>query len=149
MTLFGIALEPHWWWMILALVLGIAEIVIPGVFLIWIGAAALVTGLLSLLFGLPPSAEFVIFAISAIGAIWIGRRWLMRHPIESTDPLLNDRAARLIGRQVVVSQSIIGGEGKVKVGDSEWLASGPDMPEGSRVTITGANGARLTVEAAV
>jgi membrane protein implicated in regulation of membrane protease activity len=47
MTLFGVTLEPHWWWLVLGLVLAIAEIIVPGVFLIWIGAAAIITGLLS------------------------------------------------------------------------------------------------------
>lgn len=148
MTMFGITLETHWWWMVLALLLGIAEIVVPGVFLIWIGSAALVTGLLSLLLGLPAPAEFVVFATGAIGAVWIGRRWLHDHPIESEDPLLNDRTRRLVGRQVIVTQAITGGEGKVKVGDTEWLASGPDMPEGAAARITGATGPRLIVEPA-
>ncbi len=148
MTLFGIALEPHWWWLILALLLAIAEILVPGVFLIWIGGAALVTGILSLLFGLPAPAEFVVFAVGAIGAVWIGRRWLVAHPIESDDPKLNDRGARLLGKQVVVTHAIVGGEGKVRVGDSDWLASGPDAPVGARVTVVGAQGSRLKVDVA-
>lgn len=148
MTLFSIELEPHWWWLILALVLGIAEIIVPGVFLIWIGAAAAVTGILALLLPLPPAAEFVIFAVAAIGSVYLGRRYLITHPIHSDDPLLNDRAARLVGRQVTVAEAIQGGEGKVKVGDSMWLATGPDAPVGERVTITGAEGARLRVEIA-
>lgn len=145
MNLFGIVLEPHWWWLILGLILGIAEILVPGVFLIWIGAAAVVTGVLALLLPLPVAAEFVIFAIAAIGSVWLGRRYLRDNPIQTTDPLLNDRAARLVGRQVTVVEPISGGEGKVKVGDSVWLATGPDAGIGDRVTITGAEGSRLKV----
>lgn len=145
MTLFGITLEPHWWWLVLALVLAIAEIAIPGVFLIWIGGAALVTGMLSLLLGLPPTAEFVVFAASAIGAVWTGRRWLKAHPIESEDPHLNDRGARLVGRIVTITQAIDGGEGKARVGDGEWLVSGPDLPVGARVRIVARDGSRLQV----
>jgi len=148
MTLFGLALETYWWWLILALVLAIAEIMVPGVFLIWIGGAALITGLLSLLFALPTSAEFVVFAIAAVGAVYAGRRWLAENPIVSDDPMLNDRGARLIGRNVVVVQPLIGGEGRVKVGDSVWNATGPDAPEGARVTIVGVEGSRLKVEPA-
>jgi len=146
MTVFGIELEPHWWWLILALVLGIAEIMVPGVFLIWIAAAALVTGLLALVLPLPVAAEFVIFAITAIGAVYVGRRYLKDHPIESSDPLLNDRVARLVGRHVIVVEEIVGGAGKVKVGDSVWLAIGPDAAIGTRVRVTGADGTRLKVE---
>ena len=49
---------------------------------------------------------------------------------------------------MTVAEAIHGGEGKVKVGDSMWLATGPDAPVGARVTITGAEGARLRVEIA-
>lgn len=146
MTLFGIILEPHWWWLVLGLLLAIAEIVVPGVFLIWIGAAAIITGLLSLLLPLPAAAEFVIFAATSIGAVYLGRRYIKANPIETSDPLLNDRGARLIGRQVTVIEAISGGEGKVKVGDSVWLASGPDAAVGARVTVVGADGARLKVD---
>ena len=148
MTLFGITLEPHWWWLVIALMLAIAEIAIPGIFLIWIGGAALVQGLLSLLFGLPPTAEFIVFAVSAVGAVWTGRRWLKEHPIESDDPQLNNRAARLVGRIVTVSQPIVNGEGKVRVGDGEWLAKGPDAPDGARVRIVASDGTRLEVVSA-
>lgn len=146
MTLLGMTLEPHWSWMILALILGIAEIVVPGVFLIWIGAAALVTGLLTWLLPLPVAAQFVIFAVAAVGAVYVGRRYLKEHPVESSDPLLNDRIARLVGRQVIVIETISGGEGKVKVGDTVWLASGPDADVGARMRVVGADGARLKVE---
>lgn len=146
MTLLGYTLEPHWWWLVLALVLAIAEIIVPGVFLIWIGGAALVTGLLSLLLPLPATAEFVIFAVAAVAAVYVGRRYLNDHPVESTDPLLNDRVARLIGRQVTVAEAISGGEGKVKVGDTVWLATGPDAAVGARMRVVGADGGRLKVD---
>lgn len=146
MTMFGMALEPHWSWMVLALILGIAEIIVPGVFLIWIGAAALVTGLLTLLLPLPVAAQFVIFAVAAVGAVYVGRRYLKDHPVESSDPLLNDRIARLVGRQVTVIEAISGGEGKVKVGDTVWLAAGPDADVGARMRVVGADGARLKVD---
>jgi membrane protein implicated in regulation of membrane protease activity len=147
MAIFGLVLEPHWWWLVLAIALGIAELIIPGVFLIWIGGAAAVTGMIALLLPIPVAAEFVIFAISAIGAVYLGRRWLAAHPIETSDPLLNDRAARLIGRGVTVVEAISHGEGRVKVGDSVWNATGPDAPEGAWVTVVGAEGGRLRVEA--
>lgn len=146
MMLLESTLEPHWWWLVFALILAIAEIIIPGVFLIWLGGAAAVTGVLALLLPLPAAAQFVIFAISAIAAVYAGRRWLAAHPIASADPLLNDRTARLIGRQVTVVKDISGGEGRVTVGDSEWTATGPDAPAGTRVKIIGVDGTRLNVE---
>jgi membrane protein implicated in regulation of membrane protease activity len=88
----------------------------------------------------------VIFATTSIGAVYLGRRYLKQHPIESSDPLLNDRVARLIGREVSVIEAISGGEGKVKVGDGAWIATGPDAPVGARVKVVGSDGGRLKVE---
>jgi membrane protein implicated in regulation of membrane protease activity len=140
------ALDPHWGWLIAGLILGIAEMIVPGVFLIWLGLAAVVTGLATLAFGLGVAAQFVVFAIAALASVYAGRRFLKDNPIETTDPLLNDRAARLIGQTVLVVDPIEGGEGRVKVGDGVWIARGPDTPPGARVRVTRAEGATLFVE---
>ena len=145
--MFGIELAAHWWWLILALILGIAEIIVPGVFLIWLGAAALLTGLLTLAFGLPDAAQFAVFAVTAVVAVYVGRRYFRAHPIESSDPLLNDRAGRLIGETVLEVEPIVGGQGRVKVRDGVWNARGPDLPSGARVKVVGVEGSFLVVEA--
>jgi membrane protein implicated in regulation of membrane protease activity len=142
----GFELEPHWMWMLGAIFLGIAELIVPGVFLIWLAAAAAATGLLTLAFGIDLPAQFGLFALLAIAAVYAGRRWYIANPMPSADPLLNDRAARLIGRTVVVTQAIVNGEGRVKVGDGVWSCRGPDCDKGSRVRITGADGSCLKVE---
>ena len=139
-------LEDHWAWLVFAALLGIAEVMIPGVFLIWIAIAAAITGLaaLALPIGLP--LQLLIFAALSIAAVWAGRRWYADHPIASTDPLLNDRTARLIGQTVTVVEPIVGGEGRVKVGDSVWTALGPDADAGARVRVIAAEGTALRVE---
>jgi membrane protein implicated in regulation of membrane protease activity len=144
MNLDGI--EPHWIWLIAAAVLGIAELLMPGVFLIWLAAAAAVTGFAALLVGIPLAFQFALFALLSIGAVWFGRRWYASHPVESSDPLLNDRAARLVGETVTVVTAIEGGQGRVKVGDSVWSARGPDAEVGSRVRVVGADGTCLKIE---
>ena len=139
-------LEPHWMWLIAAAILGIAELLLPGVFLIWLAAAAAVTGLAALLLGIPLAFQFGLFALLAIAATYAGRRWYTNNPVESSDPLLNDRAARLVGETVVVVGAIENGVGRVRVGDSVWNARGPDAEPGARVRITGAEGTCLQVE---
>ena len=139
-------LEPHWLWLIGATILGIAEILVPGVFLIWLAAAAALTGFATMVFGLDAPFQFVLFALLAIASVWWGRRWYTDHPVESSDPLLNDRAARLIGQTVLVVEDIRHGRGRVRIGDSVWEARGEDAPAGSMVRVTGAQGTCLTVE---
>ena len=139
-------IEPHWLWLIAAAALGIAELLFPGIFLIWIAAAAAGTGLLTLLTGVGVAFQFALFALLSIGSVYLGRRWYAAHPVETADPLLNDRAARLIGRTVTVVAAIDHGEGRVKVGDSVWNCRGADCDVGTRVRITGAQGTCLVVE---
>jgi membrane protein implicated in regulation of membrane protease activity len=139
-------IEPQWWWLIVATMLAIAEIIIPGVFLIWLAAGAALTGFLTLLIGPPVTVQFAMFAGLSLAAVYLGRRWYAANPVVSSDPLLNDRATRLIGRNVEVVGPIEGGRGRVRVGDSVWNARGPDCAEGSRVRVTGADGTSLIVD---
>ena len=141
-------MEDHWAWLIFAALLGIGEVMIPGVFLIWIAVAAAITGLVALALPIGLAVQFLLFAALSIAAVYGGRRWYADNPVASTDPLLNDRAARLIGETVSVVEPISGGEGRVRVGDSVWTARGPDAPAGARVRIIRAEGATLWVEGA-
>jgi membrane protein implicated in regulation of membrane protease activity len=139
-------LDAHWAWLALGLILAVAEIVIPGVFLIWLAGAAIVTGLLAWAMPLSLALQIVIFAALAIAAVFSGRRFLRAHPVESPDPLMNDRGGRLVGETVVVTSTIVGGTGRIKYGDSEWLARGPDAEPGTRMRVSGHDGTVLLVE---
>ena len=140
----GLAL--HWWWLIAAVLLGILELLAPGFFLVWMGAAAAVTGVIVALVPMPLAYQLAIFAICAFAAVFAGRLYYARRAVPSSDPDLNARAARLIGRTVTVESAIENGRGRVRVGDGVWNACGPDAPAGSSVVITAADGTCLTVE---
>ncbi len=146
MTFEDLLAQPGLAWLSLAAVLAIVELVMPGIFLVFIAAGAAVTGLIALVFPLPLVVEIAIFAVASAAAVAIGRQWYRQNPVESADPLLNDRVARLVGEVVTVVETIEAGKGRVKVGDSEWNAKGPDTPQGARVRIIGANGTLLDVE---
>jgi inner membrane protein len=139
-------LEPHWFWLILAALLGTAEIIVPGVFLIWFAAAAAVTGVIAFLLPIGMTAQAAIFALLAVVAVYTGRNWFRSNPIISDDPLLNDRGARLSGEIVTVVDAISNGRGRVKVGDSVWNARGEDTAVGAQVRVTGADGTVLLIE---
>ena len=141
-----LGVDVHWVWLGLGLLLAIGEMTIPGVFLIWMAGAALVTGLVSWFVPIGVPLQVVLFAVLSIVFVFAGRRWLRQHPIEAADPKMNDRGARAVGEVVVVSQVIETGQGRVKLGDSEWLARGPDAEPGTRMRVTGSDGAVLVVE---
>ncbi len=140
-------LDPGWLWMIGGVVLLIAEIVVPGVFLIWVGIAAIVTGFFAVWFGIGIAGQLGLFALYSVLAVMAGRRVYGVRGVESSDPYLNDRAARLIGKRVLVVSAVDEDEGRVRVGDSEWSARGGPAEPGERVRITGLEGNCLIVEA--
>lgn len=139
-------LAPHWGWLALGVVLATLEMLAPGYFLIWLAAAALMTGLIALFVPLGLPLQVALFAALAVAAVLLGRRWLSANPIVSPDPLMNDRGGRLVGETVVVTHALAGGDGRVRHGDSEWLARGPDAAPGTRMRITGHDGSVLLVE---
>lgn len=140
-------LEPCWQWLILGALLGAAEIIMPGFFLMWLAIAALITGALAFLLPISVSTQIVVFAALAIAAVYAGRRYMLANPIISDDPKLNDRGARLTGQIVQVVEAIEGGSGRVKVGDGVWSARGEDCAAGTRVRVTGIESGTLLVEA--
>jgi membrane protein implicated in regulation of membrane protease activity len=143
----GIHLDPAWLWLIGGVVLLIAEVIAPGFFLVFLGAAGIATGLLTLLLGLPLALQFGAFAILAFLAVRVGgRRAYASKYDHSSDPLLNDRVGRLLGRVVVVVQPVDSHGGRVRVGDGEWSARGGPAAVGDRVRIVDVDGNCLKVE---
>ncbi|MCB2059732.1 MAG: NfeD family protein [Novosphingobium sp.] len=140
------SLEPHYAWLAIGLVLAAAEMAIPGVFLIWMAGAALIVGFVTWVTPIGVPLQIVLFAMLAIVAVFSGRRYLRSHPVEAADPKMNQRGERVVGEMVVVTQAIDGGSGKVKLGDSEWLAKGADAPPGTRLRVAGHDGVVLIVE---
>ncbi|HUD51693.1 NfeD family protein [Parvibaculum sp.] len=136
-----------WAWWIIAAVLGIIELVVPGIFFVWLAAAAAVVGALLLVFDIPLTGQVALFAVLSVAAVWASRRYLGGHPIASDRPLLNQRARTYIGHTYALEQAIVNGRGKLKIGDTLWLASGPDMPAGASVRVTDENDGVLIVEA--
>ena len=143
----GIDIDPGWLWLIGGVLLLILEVIAPGFFLVFIGAAAMATGLFTVLFDLGTASQLALFALYAVVAVLVGRRFYANRTGDSTDPLLNDRAARLVGRVVTVVADVDHDSGRVRVGDSEWSARGGPAAAGERVRITGIDGNCLKVEA--
>ncbi|WP_315784322.1 MULTISPECIES: NfeD family protein [unclassified Bradyrhizobium] len=138
-----------WNWLIFGIILMALELLAPGIFLIWLGLAALLVGLLS--FALSPGwqLQILLFALFSIAAVPLWRRLARANAAPSQDnPFLNRRSAALVGREFTLEKPIIDGNGTVRIDDTVWRVAGPDTPAGSRVRIVQADGAHLTVTAA-
>lgn len=139
----------QWLWFILGILLLVGEMIIPGVFLLWLGLAAMVAGLASLFL---PDIGFIgeglVFAGLSAVFIYAANRFFYGETGEPVDNKLNARASGYVGQSFKVARAIENGRGQVRVGDTLWLASGPDCGEGTTVKVVDADGALLIVEPA-
>ena len=136
-----------WSWIILGLVLMGLELVAPGVFLIWLGLAAMLTGLLDAALGLSWQTALLVFAALAVAAVVAGRMVTRPHADdEGGRPTLNRRGHALVGRVFTLETPIVEGSGRIRVDDSSWRVTGPDAPAGERVRVVRIEGTTLVVE---
>jgi inner membrane protein len=142
------SIAAHYLWWIVALVLIAIEVIMPGYFMLWIGIGAAVTGLLVLVIpGLPLLVQAIAFAVLAFvscAVYWYVVRPKLQHD-EPGNERLNRRGEQLIGKRYVLVEAINNGRGKAKVGDGQWLVSGPDLPVGSTVEVVAVDGTTLKV----
>lgn len=138
--------DAHWIWIGIGLLLAALEVMVPGVYLIWLALAALAAGLLTWMLGLGVAMQVVVFTVIAAATVYAAKRFMQDRPIHEADPMMNKRLERMVGETAIVVAAIAGGSGKVKVGDSEWIARGEDLAVGTRVRIVGAAGTDLVVE---
>ena len=134
-----------WDWFIVGGLLLILEILAPGVFMLWLGLAALLVGVISLFVDWPWQAQFVVFAAFAFAAIPLWRRLALQVEGATDQPFLNRRAEAFVGRIFTLEKPIIDGSGTMGIDDTVWRITGADAPAGSRVKVTRVDGTALHV----
>lgn len=147
MDIFSFSFETLlWWhWCLAGLVLLVLELLLPGVFLLWIGLGALATGAVVALTGVASwEIQCLIFVPLAFAALFLGRRFIKK-AAPCDDTTLNRRLASYVGRRAEVVQPIVNGTGRIRLGDTMWIAKGRDCPAGTMVTVTGSEGSYLLV----
>ncbi len=145
--LFQSSIEP-WVWFASGLVLIGLELAVPGSFLIWFGAAALVIGALVAYFDMDWRWQLVLWGVLSISFLLVGRRLTTKNYDKEGDPHLNKRGSRYQGHVFVLKQALAHGKGTLEIGDSIWRVNGPDLPAGAHVKVVGQDGTTLLVEAA-
>ena len=135
-----------WNWLILGLALMILELIAPGVFMFWLGLAALLTGLVAFVAEPSWQIQILVLAFFTAAAVPLWRKFA-RHRSSASDsnPFLNRRTDALVGREFTLEKPIIEGDGTVRIDDTIWRVRGPDVPAGSKVRIVSADGVLLTV----
>ena len=135
----------EWGWWIAAGLLLIAELVLPGVLLVWVGIAAAAVAILHHFVPMHLAVELVIFGAFAVAFALAGRVWLKRRVVDEV-PVLNQRQLAHVGRRYKLHEPIRDGLGAIIIDDTRWEIVGPDLDAGAWVEVTGADGARLVVK---
>lgn len=139
-----------WNWVAIGLALMALEIIVPGVFLLWFGLAAMAVGTASLMFHnasfWPWEAQVVVFVALSLVLAWYGKR-MMDKGDTTDEPLLNKRSEQMIGRLATLAEPVTNGYGRIKIGDTLWRVKGPDLATGAKVKVTSVIGNELVVEA--
>src|SRR6202007_212717 len=110
-----------------------------GAFMMWLGLSALLVGIISFFVAWPWQYQLVAFAIFALASIPLWRRFAGRVEREVDQPFLNRRADAFAARECTLEKPIVAGSGTVKIDDTIWRLSGPDVPGGSRVKVVRAD----------
>ncbi|ESY88526.1 membrane protein [Mesorhizobium sp. LNHC220B00] len=141
-----------WNWMVLGFVLLVVEVIAPGFFMLWIGIAALIVGAVSLLIWDVAiwtwQVQVLLFLVLSLLSAFVGKKLMGGHDQPTDQPLLNRRGAQMVGRMATLAEPIRDGRGRIKLGDTLWRVSGPDLPAGTQVRVTSAadTDLELTVE---
>jgi inner membrane protein len=138
-----------WSWIVFGLILLGIELLAPGAFMMWLGGAAILTGVLALLFGFAWPLQWFLFGVLSVVLV----AWWMAYSkrgkdqaVEGESQLINQRTARLFGQEATLVDAIHQGAGRVRIDDTVWRVTGPDLPAGAIVRITSARGNVLVVE---
>lgn len=141
-----------WYWLAGGIVIAIAEMLVPGFYMLWLGLAAVETGVV--VFALPKlSLEWqgAIFAVAAVLNCIVGRV-IYRRSLGPTDhPMLNRRADQYIGQTFVLTGDVADERATIRVGDTTWnvvVRDGAALRSGDHVRVVGSDGALLVVEPA-
>jgi len=139
----------YWHWLIIGIACGILEIVLPGVFFLWVGVASfVVAGLLATFSDMTWEVQFVIFSVSLVLSVLVGRQIYNRKPPADEEGTLNNPAALHKGKEFTLSEASIDKETTVTMGDTIWtVALETNLPKGTEIVITGMDGAKLTAKA--
>ncbi len=139
----------NWFWWTATGILLFVELMLPGVFFIWLALAAASVGIVTYFFTLAWQIEALLFAGFAIAYVFLAAPWYSKSKhLGSDQPNLNQRIYAFVGKNYVLLEPIVNGHGKLNIDGTRWELLGPDLAAGTKVHVTGVEGMKLRVKEA-
>lgn len=139
-------MDPWVLWLVLAVLLGVAEIATLTASFALLGGAALVSALAAAV-GLPPALQLLVFALSATATLVLVRPLAQRHLLAPRQDRFGVDA--LVGRSAEAVTEVSGHGGRIRIDGDEWTARSYDdsmvIPPGSTVHVMEIRGATALV----
>jgi len=148
----GLQILGLWNWLLAGLVLVGLELVVPGVFIIWFGCAAIATaficGLLSPLLSVFSfwQLQIALFSSLSIVFVLVGRHLSQRKQKHYDNPFLNRRTDAMIGQVATLEEDIENGHGRIRIGDTLWRVQGSDLAAGTMIRLVAFDEGAFLVE---
>lgn len=127
-------------WFAIGVFLILAELFVPGTYLIWFGFSAFMMGIIVSFISLTVVETLVCFAL--ISAVFAGFGWyayakiLNKTKVPEKYKYLNDMAGAHIGKIYNLSEDVVDGRSKAKIGDSFWLVEIDEpLKKGAKIKI--------------
>jgi membrane protein implicated in regulation of membrane protease activity len=134
-------------WVLLAVALGVGEVLTPGLFFLGPVALAALAAALAALLGAGWIGSFIVFIVCSIASLAILRPIARRHV--RLPALSRTGTDALIGRRAVVTRQVDALGGRVRIGGEEWTArsylDGQVFAEGQTVDVVQIEGATALV----
>jgi len=140
-----------WFWVIVALIFAVAEVLTVAFFAIFVTIGALGAALASLL-GFNLLVQAVVLGVIGVAGIFVARPYLVEH-LNIGRPGLRSGADSMVGQQAVLMEPIlgVGQPGHVKLAGESWPAvtdDGSPLPANTLVVVTALRSTVLVVRAA-
>ncbi|MDG6881287.1 Inner membrane protein ybbJ [Phocoenobacter uteri] len=134
-------------WLIGGFILLILEVMLPGVFFMWWGFAAIIMSGLVAMITISLSWQFAIFAVlaSIFSFIW-WRYQQKKDRKQDEESSLNQRNHAMIGRMGRVVEILDNGSIRAKFADSTWKVEGEKLVIGDLIKVIKVEGIILIVE---
>lgn len=107
-------------WATIGIVLLTIEMFVPGIYMLWIGIAALVTAVAAFVFPSLDAWLLVIFALSTVATAIVGARVYAQ--INQQPTQLNEMRAQLVGQRGVCIAVGATNQVRIRVNGVEWSA---------------------------
>jgi membrane protein implicated in regulation of membrane protease activity len=133
-------------WLILAVLLGVAEVfTLTAVLGLLAGAALISSGVAAV--GLPPAVQLLVFAVTSTAGLLVVRPIAQRHALRPQ--LERFGVDALVGRRAYALTEVTVHQGAVRIGGEEWTARSYHedivIPAGSPVNVMQIDGATAVV----